>query len=63
MPRAYLKLHSWSRVKKEMSGRNAGQRGRGSAGVGRVLALTLSTQGALRAGLGSDLTGWLWLLC
>lgn len=39
MPRAYLKLHSWSRVKEEMSGRNIGQRGGNPAGYGVVFGI------------------------
>lgn len=43
MPEAYLRLHSWSRVKEEMSGRNTGQRGGGSpAGHGVGLGIDSS---------------------
>lgn len=36
MPRAYLRLHSYSKVKEEMSGRNEGQRGGGLLAMGLV---------------------------
>ena len=70
MSRAYLGLHSWSRVKEEMSGRNAGQRGCGSpAGHGAGLGVDskhTGSQGRLegRAREGFDLysAASLWLL-
>lgn len=58
MPRAYLKLYSWSRVKEEMGGRNIGQRGGSPAGHGAVFGIDskhMEASISLRAELGRNL--------
>lgn len=58
MPRAYLKPHSWSRVKEEMGGRKIGQGGGSPAGHGAVFGSDskhVEASISLRAELGRNL--------